>query len=137
MASLNDYILMPIPFCGCFISLGPQAKKGHVIIGRKFAHRLAYEEAYGSIPEGMVVHHKCHMPACCNPLHLELLSCSEHSLKHPENQYTNSTHCIHGHEFTPENTRIRPDGRRGCKECSRVQKNERRRMQWLISKSSN
>jgi len=27
------------------------------------------------------------------------------------------THCIHGHEFTSENTLLRPDGQRRCKAC--------------------
>lgn len=31
----------------------------------------------------------------------------------------NRTHCIHGHEFTPENTRVVGDGRR-CRECERI-----------------
>lgn len=29
------------------------------------------------------------------------------------------THCKHGHEFTPENTRVRPDGTRSCITCVR------------------
>lgn len=31
------------------------------------------------------------------------------------------THCIHGHEFTPENTIVRTSGHRLCRECSRQQ----------------
>jgi hypothetical protein len=29
------------------------------------------------------------------------------------------THCKHGHEFTPENTRVASDGRRSCLTCDR------------------
>lgn len=34
------------------------------------AHRLAYELAYGSIPEGMLIDHTCHTKACVRPDHL-------------------------------------------------------------------
>lgn len=29
------------------------------------------------------------------------------------------THCIHGHEYTPENTYIKSTGIRGCKQCKK------------------
>lgn len=34
------------------------------------AHRFAYEQAHGAIPEGQCIDHVCHTPACVNPDHL-------------------------------------------------------------------
>jgi DNA-binding XRE family transcriptional regulator len=36
------------------------------------SNRLAYELAYGTIPDGMLVRHSCDQPACCRPEHLVL-----------------------------------------------------------------
>lgn len=35
-------------------------------------HRLAYEAAYGPIPDDMSVLHRCDNPGCCTPEHLFL-----------------------------------------------------------------
>jgi hypothetical protein len=36
------------------------------------------------------------------------------------------THCVNGHEFTPENTRVTKRNTRQCKECERINNAKRR-----------
>lgn len=62
---------------GCWLWLaGKHPPNRHAAFkrnGRKYlAHRAAYELAYGPIPPGMCVCHRCDTPACCNPAHLFL-----------------------------------------------------------------
>ncbi len=101
------------------------------IRGSKYAHRYSYELAHGAIPAGMEAHHICKNRACVNPAHLELLSKSDHARLHasiqdrtrfrvPRKNKTLKTHCCHGHELTPENTRVRvSNGWRSCKTCEK------------------
>ena len=36
------------------------------------AHRVVYELCIGPIPRGLVIRHRCDVPLCCNPHHLQL-----------------------------------------------------------------
>lgn len=45
------------------------------------AHRRAYIEAKGPIPEGMVIDHLCRNKACVNPDHLEAVPQRENILR--------------------------------------------------------
>lgn len=45
---------------------------------QQLAHRYIYESAYGEIPYGCDLHHKCENKWCINPYHLEPLTRSEH-----------------------------------------------------------
>lgn len=48
-----------------YFSLGPRSSKRMI-----YAHRLAYQLAYGPIPDGAVIRHRCDNGLCCNPAHL-------------------------------------------------------------------
>lgn len=47
---------------------------GRLRIGQRLmlAHRHAYELAFGAVPDGQLVLHRCDNPACCNVEHLFL-----------------------------------------------------------------
>ena len=42
-----------------------------------YAHRFAYEQLVGPIPDGLELDHLCRIPACCNPAHLEPVTHAE------------------------------------------------------------
>lgn len=91
--------------------------------GTRQAHRVVYERLVGPIPAGLQLDHLCRTPACVNPWHLEPVTAAENQRRGKRAQ---QTHCGRGHEFTAENTRIRGNGTRQCKTCSREGQARRR-----------
>lgn len=96
------------------------------------AHRAAWIEAYGDIPEGMHVCHRCDVRACVRLDHLFLGTRSDNMRdmfakgRAPSQRIT---HCPHGHEYTAANTYYDDRGCRRCKACRNVQQRARRKRQ--------
>lgn len=98
----------------------------------KKVHRVSYELYVGPIPEGLTLDHLCRNPACFNPDHLEPVTLGENVRRgfSPSTTNREKTHCVHGHEYTPENTYTPPNGQRVCQTCRRahvVRRNEAKR----------
>lgn len=85
------------------------------------AHRLAYELVVGTIPKGKELDHLCRNRACCNPVHLDPVTCRTNLLRGETAAAANvrKTHCPAGHPYDAENTYLRADrpGTRDCKKC--------------------
>lgn len=89
----------------------------------RVVHRIIWEHTHNEpVPSGMQLDHLCRNRRCCNPDHMEVVTASENT-KRQDHHNRRKTHCIRGHEYTEENTRI-TNGKRACKECDRIRKAE-------------
>ena len=110
---------------GCWIWGGCTDRKGygfaHLNGKSSHAHRIAYQLAIGPIPHGLHIHHKCSVPACVRPSHLEPLTDEENNRRANTFRIRNrlKSHCMHGHPFSLFNTYYRPSGERECRACRR------------------
>lgn len=114
---------------GCWKWIGAMWAKGYgrfTLPGtqrRIGAHVWGYERYVGPVPEGLELDHLCSNRWCVNPSHLEPVTHLENVRRGRacENGAHNAakTHCPQGHEYTPENTYIRPDRPfgRNCRAC--------------------
>lgn len=139
MTSLRDRLLAKAVInweTGCWEWIANIDPRGYARIkvdGRKAkSHRVSYEMTYGPIPDGLQIDHLCRVRHCINPAHLEAVTGVENTLRGTGLTAVNArkTHCIRGHEFTPENTYRVGNGRggfgRGCRACLRMYDANRR-----------
>ena len=122
--------VIPEPNSGCWLWIGATSSRGYGYFTIKKpisarAHRMTYAVANGSpIADGLDIDHLCRVRNCCNPHHLEAVSCRENLLRGETLAAANAakTHCKRGHELTGGNLRSGFNGKRACRECSNARR---------------
>jgi hypothetical protein len=104
----------------CVEAPGGRGAGGYGRVTRNYvttlAHRQAWEDTFGPIPEGLDIHHRCGNKGCVNLDHLMAVTRAEHMRLHRKE------HCKRGHPRTPEN--VWKNG--ACKPCGLDYQRERR-----------
>ena len=128
-----EYDEMPCPVIGldgpCHVFKFGKDSNGYGsarVNGRKASvHKYLWEQVNGPVPDGLELDHRCMVRACCNIKHLRAVTHqvnATENLSAPPKWKMNAakTHCVNGHEFTPENTRLDSGGWRVCKTCGKI-----------------
>jgi hypothetical protein len=121
--------VMPEPNSGCWFWMGSGDARGYGHFSPRdslivTAHRWAYEYFAGPIPPGLDLDHKCRVPCCVNPDHLEPVTRKENvrrgmggvlrALRKPMPKRSN---CRKGHPLVGHNIHIESSGVRRCRTC--------------------
>lgn len=125
------------PESGCWLWTGTKLPNGYAVVpvtrSQAYAHRASYEAHVGPIPHGFEIDHICHTNdadcregddcphrSCVNPEHLEPVTRRENALRGHGFIAENAakTHCPQEHEYTVENTYVKPNGTRRCRRCN-------------------
>jgi len=95
------------------------------------AHCWAYEQAYGSVPDGYQLDHLCRVRNCVNPTHLEPVTQRINVLRgiSPVAVNARKESCPQGHSYDDTNTYTDRRGKRSCRECHR-RRDKLRRPAW-------
>lgn len=119
---------MPEPNSGCWLWYKAQTTAGYGVLtisyAQVYAHRLSYIAFKGPVPRFCDIDHKCRVPCCVNPDHLEAVThkvncrrgvCGEVNARRMKAK----THCPYGHPYSGDNLYIKPNtpGHRDCRTC--------------------
>lgn len=106
----------------CFLWLAALDKHGYGVFndGARVvrAHRFAYEQAYGPVPDGLVLDHLCRTPACVRPEHLEAVTQQVNVQRAVRHGPVPKATCGKGHAMVGDNVYRNPtSGKRACRAC--------------------
>lgn len=86
------------------------------------AHRFAYIQLVGPVPDGLQLDHTCHQRRCVNPEHLHCVTPKE-NIANGLHHAAQRTHCPRGHPYSHRNV----NGDRCCRACNALTARLRRR----------
>ena len=94
------------------------------------AHRAVYEAVVEPVPKHLQLDHLCKNTLCVNPDHLEPVTARENLMRGDTIGARNAakTHCVNGHELTPENVYLWR-GMRNCRICRKAASRRRHERQ--------
>ena len=117
---------------GCWEWTGARDSRGYgnIRVGRSVrkAHRVVFETFRGPVPPGFECDHRCRVPWCVNPDHLEAVPHLENVRRGaarwvPAARQRAKRRCPRGHSYNKGNTYVHPrTGGRACRICDRERK---------------
>ena len=124
--------ILPNAVTGCWEWIGARDSRGYgnvKVEGRvRKAHRVVYERVRGPIASGLECDHRCRVPWCVNPEHIEVVPHVENVRRGaarwvPAARQRAKRRCPRGHAYTKANTYVQPStGGRACRTCARERK---------------
>ena len=115
---------------GCWLWTRTRNREGYGVYtyqGRTYkAHRWAWMQTVGAIPEGLEIDHLCRNPSCVRPDHLQAVDHRTNVLRGvgPTAVNAKKTTCDKGHQFDRVNSR----SARICSKCTNAYKREWKRI---------
>lgn len=132
MSNLPEHFWSKTRTTDCLIWMGAVNTKGYPCFAvngvSTLAHRLAYEDARGPIPDGYTIDHKCRVRNCVNVDHLEVVTIAENNRRKriPGGLAVGVT-CLNGHYLASDaDIYVHPRGFAECRECRRNTKRRAR-----------
>jgi hypothetical protein len=136
-----DHPWRPVPR---LLTLSPNKKEylrvglldGEGRVRTRTVHRLVMCAFVGPRPRGKQVRHLDGDKSNNALTNLRYGTASQNTfdtVRHGTHPWAGRDGCVNNHEFTPENTYIRPNGSRGCKQCRRdISRRQRLRRQEIV-----
>jgi hypothetical protein len=135
---LPDRFTVKVDFQDCWICTAAKDSTGYGVFSigsnrNAKAHRFAYAELVGEIPDGMECDHVCRNRACVNPNHIDIVTHRENLLRirtrtakgNLVSVSDDPTECPMGHRWSEFGSRHK-DGYLRCRACASDRERARR-----------